>query len=444
MKSNLNIPKEIVVGYQNREDTYSGRLGYVVYRKGAKGEIAKKASWEHWRDKNIDAGIFENTPTLGFFLNRMIGGRGGGWDSRRSMCRIYDPRGFEFEITAENLLFILQHSVCNLGELKGEFVYSWDGKDLVLLPCNCQDYIDSVNTINRTVKILPSALEVSAGYKTRQGDLYYLGKFPWYSIDSSSGTRKCKGNYYTFVDPAASMIRGYANPTSRIYHKIESRLSQENTEALIRIFTEETYYGAPDEKLLGIVPRKSEGIIDKDDLLMSINNFLTTGTGIPAKYHRIFLMRIVSEFKEITQDFYELRRVNGNNETEGVFRTRRELDFMNLGWKERRERVDIEVKNDFIVNSTLKYINNRFDMRSYSFEDTTKSIKYTSVHENSGRVVPWDNLIGDIKNDKIIIHHDSYTGVNILLESGKVVREGYFNREPSVLCKDIITLLGTE
>jgi hypothetical protein len=38
MKSDLSIPKEIVVGYQNREDTYSGKLGYIVYKKGSKGE----------------------------------------------------------------------------------------------------------------------------------------------------------------------------------------------------------------------------------------------------------------------------------------------------------------------------------------------------------------------------------------------------------------------
>ena len=31
MKSNIFIPKKINVGYQNRSDTYTGKLAYVIY-----------------------------------------------------------------------------------------------------------------------------------------------------------------------------------------------------------------------------------------------------------------------------------------------------------------------------------------------------------------------------------------------------------------------------
>ena len=31
MKSNIFIPKTINVGYRNRDDTYTGKLAYVIY-----------------------------------------------------------------------------------------------------------------------------------------------------------------------------------------------------------------------------------------------------------------------------------------------------------------------------------------------------------------------------------------------------------------------------
>jgi hypothetical protein len=39
------------------------------------------------------------------------------------------PRGFEFEISIPNLLYILQECNSTKG-LDGEFVYAWDGKGI--------------------------------------------------------------------------------------------------------------------------------------------------------------------------------------------------------------------------------------------------------------------------------------------------------------------------
>ncbi|WP_257006964.1 hypothetical protein [Shouchella clausii] len=55
--------------------------------------------------------------------------------------RVHDPRGFEFEITVPNLLYILENTSSIKGKgFKGEFVYGWDGKDLVLIPTDAPDY----------------------------------------------------------------------------------------------------------------------------------------------------------------------------------------------------------------------------------------------------------------------------------------------------------------
>jgi hypothetical protein len=125
------IPKTITVGFQNRSDTYTGKLGYVVYTD-AKGVLRKESSWNHWRDKKIDSQTFDNVPTSGFVINKKVGETRYGWNPRMAWVRIYDPRGFEFEISVANLLFILEECTSTKGKgLEGEFVYSWDKADLV-------------------------------------------------------------------------------------------------------------------------------------------------------------------------------------------------------------------------------------------------------------------------------------------------------------------------
>ena len=71
MKTNIFIPSKINVGFQNRKDTYTGKLAYVIYFD-EKGKLRKETSWQNWRDKNIPNEIFENEPIEGFVLNKKL------------------------------------------------------------------------------------------------------------------------------------------------------------------------------------------------------------------------------------------------------------------------------------------------------------------------------------------------------------------------------------
>lgn len=192
MKSSIFIPKTINVGYQNRSDTYTGKLAYVIYYD-EKGKLRKEASWNSWRDEKIPNEEFENVPTSGFVLNRRAGGveESWGWNARKTYCRIYDPRNFEFEITIENLLYILENANSIKGKgLEGEFVYGWDGKDLVLMPVESPDYkqISEYNDIlhnKETVKA--KDLKIGATYLTKDNqERIYIGKFECYGYGGNS------------------------------------------------------------------------------------------------------------------------------------------------------------------------------------------------------------------------------------------------------------------
>lgn len=176
----LYIPDRIKVGYQKREGTYTGKLAYVIYYD-EKGKLRKENSWNSWRDHKIDSQEFENVPTEGFALNKKVGDYSSDWGHRQAYVRVYDPRDFEFEITVENLLYILEHCSSIKGKgLEGEFVYSWDGKDIVLLPVGTVDYKECkarTEVIQAGDFLKPSELVVGKTYETAKGEKFaYLGK----------------------------------------------------------------------------------------------------------------------------------------------------------------------------------------------------------------------------------------------------------------------------
>lgn len=203
MLTKLNIPKTIKVGFQERQDTYTGKLAYVTYIDD-KGILRKQTSWDGWRDEKIDPVEFANEPTTGFVLNKGIGGprQSYGWNPRNEWIRVYDPRGFEFEISVANLIFILQECSAIKGKgLEGEFVYSWDKADLVLLPVNSQEYQKSVNFgILSKKKVNLRSMKPGYLYLNKDSEkLMYLGKHVWSDLPNTPGKTFQKEEVLVFV-----------------------------------------------------------------------------------------------------------------------------------------------------------------------------------------------------------------------------------------------------
>ena len=286
MNNTLFIANKIKVGFNPRTDTYTGLLGYVIGHDGKKWR--KEPSWEGWRyhfqdgeefekikrqqyeqrlaqfrnnleyykkhypnntshaekqlkdfengyasftpngrfsnDPKIKPVEFENVPTEGFVLNKKVGGTRYSWNTRATYSRVYDPRGFEFEITIPNLLYILQECNAYKGKgLEGTFVYAWDGKDLVLLPTSSQEYQESQKfTKLQSGKVGVKDLVAGCTYKTKQLQEYiYLGKFNWFeeSYDySAAKDRSLKlqnvDKRHVFIDVKSNSFLGTTSLSS--------------------------------------------------------------------------------------------------------------------------------------------------------------------------------------------------------------------------------------
>lgn len=179
MANLMHIPAKIKVGYQERSDTYTGLLAYVIYYD-EKGVLRKQTSWEGWRHKKHEPHDFDNVPTEGFVLNRNGGGASRySWDSRNEFVRVFDPRGFEFEISVANLLFILQECTSTKGKgIEGELVYAWSGTTLVLVPVDCQEYKESAAfTSLKSQKIGKALMVPGTKYQMKDtSEATYLGR----------------------------------------------------------------------------------------------------------------------------------------------------------------------------------------------------------------------------------------------------------------------------
>jgi hypothetical protein len=220
--SKIFIPKTCRVGFQERDDTFTKKLAYVIYYD-ARGTLRKEKSWEEWRHKpgggkgyrgkgdpvTVDVAPydFENEPTSGFVLNK--GHTRYSWShfgERRTVIRIYDPRGVEFEISPENLVALLMHTDCNHREIQGELVYAWKGTELMLLPCSSEEYQSARDyTDLQGTRVGAKDLKEGFTYITKnQEPLIYLGRHMWYEIknryDDEKAARVGKKTHI-FYDP---------------------------------------------------------------------------------------------------------------------------------------------------------------------------------------------------------------------------------------------------
>lgn len=193
MNTTIFLPKTIKVGYQNRSDTYTGQLAYVIYYD-QRNALRKEKSWQSWRDDKIPSQEFSNEPISGFVLNKKVGDYSCHWGNhRQAYTRVYDPRNFEVEITIENLLYILENASSIKGKgLEGEFVYGWSNKDLILIPVESPDYKELVelNNLRHEKKRFDGKTLILGGtYKSNSNnELIYLGRF-YENNDDSKETK---------------------------------------------------------------------------------------------------------------------------------------------------------------------------------------------------------------------------------------------------------------
>ena len=254
MAVNFFIPKQINVGYQERSNTYTGKLAYIIYYD-EKGKLRKETSWNSWRKQDLGNDIFDNDPTSGFVLNKKAGDYSTGWNHRQAYVRVHDPRGFEFEISIQNLLYILENATSTKGKgLEGDFIYGWDGTELVLIPCEAPDYkeLEELNALRHAgKKIGTKDMKLGATYLTKKNEEYiYLGRFTEYDWRGEPSAKpkfwfceqgEGKNYFYTMSSVSNKFIETISEDCVEDYASIMDELSFNRDYSPIASYVYEPY-----------------------------------------------------------------------------------------------------------------------------------------------------------------------------------------------------------
>lgn len=226
--ADLYIPKKIKVGFNKRDDTFTGKLGFITYYD-EKNVLRQEKSWSGWRNHNIKALEFDNIPHNNYVFNKGVK-RYADWGSGRSVIRVYDPRDFEFEITVDNLMGILMHSDVSKRDIVEECVFAWAGKNLVLLPVSSEEYRQSVEFTEKQSKNL-STKDLHLGFtyaqKKHKKVLTYIGYFEWYDWkDYAKTIHVLKGKKHIFHDGEEFVIPGINTLSSVVNETVADNYSQ--------------------------------------------------------------------------------------------------------------------------------------------------------------------------------------------------------------------------
>lgn len=110
-------------------------LGFAVPYGITKAEKKRIETVDRWANKKEDCRVIENKPTRGFKLLELVSR----YSTSNKLFRVLDPRGFELEISAGNLLYLAMASTIVRGEIIEECVWAQDN-GVYLVPTSSEQY----------------------------------------------------------------------------------------------------------------------------------------------------------------------------------------------------------------------------------------------------------------------------------------------------------------
>lgn len=195
-----------VIKYYNCCEDYSRHgdirplMDLLTYQKSS-GGLACKDPFLVYSHNKISTTDFDNVPISGIKINDIInqipitGGRNLWYPHYNTSyladitIEVEDPRGWIVSVC--NALDLLKNNQIVNGELIGSYVYVWVDKcTIMLVNCESQLYQDLLNLRNlQSIKVDYTNPTVGQGYKLNSSGgkvVYYLGRFPIYTINGGS------------------------------------------------------------------------------------------------------------------------------------------------------------------------------------------------------------------------------------------------------------------
>jgi hypothetical protein len=151
-------------------------LGFATpYEENAAFKKRKKTvdDWAGQRGSKIarEPSFFDNVPASGFELSKVVSR----YRTSNKLFRINDPRGFQLEISAENLFELIDISTVMNGVFQNKLVWGRMGANNWLWPANSEEYQKYLKGPSTYVHAPGDVINIHSGNDT--GHHVYLGRF---------------------------------------------------------------------------------------------------------------------------------------------------------------------------------------------------------------------------------------------------------------------------
>lgn len=152
-------------------------LGFITPHSIDSSFKKRKETVDNWMDKDGKSFILINTPIEGFRFVSDIK-RSGWFGSGNVVWRVEDPRGFEFEISSDNLSSLMSLTTIKNGEIQGKCIFARDGSKNALLLENSEEYQIAIDQTRRNKsKVSLKDIKISSLVEMQDGSFnYYYGK----------------------------------------------------------------------------------------------------------------------------------------------------------------------------------------------------------------------------------------------------------------------------
>lgn len=225
--NNLKYIPEWYAGFQNR-DSDSTLLSFLTPNGDNEAANKRKATVDKWRNTKIPASVISSQSLVGYKIAG-IANRYGSYGNSLDKWRIIDPRGFEFEVTSEVILYLMSKSDIQGMEVQEPCTIVRRNQSLVLLITDSDEFREIYNSYlqeveeskNPQLKKKLSDLEIGEQYLDKNNNKFvFLGGF--HSITSVNESYSYNTSIHTFQLPRYSKspkyLIGYLNENNTVFH----------------------------------------------------------------------------------------------------------------------------------------------------------------------------------------------------------------------------------
>lgn len=181
MSQLTTIPNQLYVGLRPEKDDIP--LGYAAPITDDSADSKRRESIDSWAGTTLQPMIVDNEPCHGFKIIKHFS-RGG--RTNTSVFRVDDPRGFQLEITGDNLMSVIASSEIVDGKIQSKCVWGRLRASNILIPEDSPQYTEAVSTSKRVLSLI-SAKDLVPGdhVQNKTGEEYiYLGTYHFLYSDT--------------------------------------------------------------------------------------------------------------------------------------------------------------------------------------------------------------------------------------------------------------------